>query len=177
MGLLSYCVSLRAGGGTWQPWEICAMVTMALVGLFALATVGLLLFHTHLISVNQTTIEQLKGIPVDQYSLGVCLNIKMVLGENPACWCIPCVWGVSPDFDGINWEHPAQRARGDGLADMGITLDAVGLDIAPVGALDVDPRAPAGAGVPLQPLGQGLVPRPNELALGAPMPLPMRAAS
>ena len=22
-------------------------------------------------------------------------------------WCIPCVWGVSTDFDGINWDNPA----------------------------------------------------------------------
>jgi len=127
VGLLSYCVSLRAGGGAWLPWDICAMVTIGLVGLFALATIGLLLFHTHLISVNQTTIEQLKGIPVDEYSLGVCLNIKMVLGDEPAVWCIPCVWGVAPEFDGINWDDPAQRAAGGGQ----VSLEGIALDIAP----------------------------------------------
>lgn len=172
VGLLSYCVSLRAGGGVWRPWEICAMVTIGLVGLFALATIGLLLFHTHLISVNQTTIEQLKGIPVDEYSLGACLNIKMVLGQNPAVWCIPCVWGVAPEFDGINWDDPAQRPAGGGQVSLdGIALDGIALDIAPGPPFPpspaLDQATPFASGA-VGGGGMGVGMPPQALGLGAP---------
>jgi hypothetical protein len=68
VGLLGYAVKVQLSVmDTWRPWVIVAIVTVGFVGIFACATIGLLVFHTHLILVNQTTIEQLKGVPVDQY--------------------------------------------------------------------------------------------------------------
>jgi palmitoyltransferase len=52
IGLLGYTLTNRAGQG-FGAWDICAIVTIGLVGLFSLATLGLLGFHTHLILANQ----------------------------------------------------------------------------------------------------------------------------
>ena len=138
LGLLGYIITLTGNASAFSTWEIVAMVTLAVVGIFACATIGLLVFHTHLISVNQTTIEQLKGIPTDQYSLRGCLNVQMVLGQNPAIWCVPCVWGVSPDFDGVNWDDPKERVTDIGM----VNLDGINLSLDPLG-LDTHGRVEA----------------------------------
>jgi hypothetical protein len=61
IGLLGYTLTSRAGQG-FGGWDICAIVTIGLVGLFSLATLGLLGFHTHLILANQAHTEKKKSL-------------------------------------------------------------------------------------------------------------------
>jgi len=118
--ILVYCISRSAPhyGG----WEYSSMVCVGVVALFSLGTLGLLVFHTHLMISNQTTIEQLKGLPLALYSLGAYMNVQMALGRSPLLWLFPCVWGVDVAFDGINWDHPAERPTIQQLESIGIDM-------------------------------------------------------
>jgi len=109
IGLLAYYISQDTDYG---PWHYVYMGTIGIVGIFSLGAVGLLFYHTMLLSGNQTTIEQLKNTDPDTYNLGWAGNVKQTLGHLPLVWCVPCVWGVEEGFDGIQWDEPSKRPPG-----------------------------------------------------------------
>jgi hypothetical protein len=39
--------------------------------------------------------------------------------------CIPCVWGVAPHWDGLNWDSPSERPIAGELT----SIDSISLDI------------------------------------------------
>ena len=36
---------------------------------------------------------------------------RQVLGASVLVWCVPCVWGVSPSYDGVEWGRPGEVPR------------------------------------------------------------------
>eukprot|EP00291_Cryptomonas_curvata_P018621 CAMPEP_0172162322 /NCGR_PEP_ID=MMETSP1050-20130122/6604_1 /TAXON_ID=233186 /ORGANISM="Cryptomonas curvata, Strain CCAP979/52" /LENGTH=275 /DNA_ID=CAMNT_0012832293 /DNA_START=165 /DNA_END=988 /DNA_ORIENTATION=- len=105
IGLLLYAV-LQRPYSEFAPWDISSLVNIVAVGIFGLGAFGLMCYHMSLMFANQTTIEQLKSGNPDEYSLGVTENIRQVLGATVLVWCVPCVWGVSPSYDGVEWDRP-----------------------------------------------------------------------
>jgi len=150
LGLLIYSLVER---DAWETWDYVSCACVGIVGLFALGTVGLWVFHTSLLLVNQTTIEQLQSVSSETYSLGARNNVRQVLGGNPLIWLIPCVWGVpDAEFDGVNWDDPRQRpalapvpkppANGNGNGNE-VSSDAIEIQVTgPAGATLSSPPPP-----------------------------------
>uniref|UniRef100_A0A7S1H2W7 Palmitoyltransferase n=2 Tax=Hemiselmis andersenii TaxID=464988 RepID=A0A7S1H2W7_HEMAN len=111
IGILIWLIVTR-GYDWFSAWDIVYTITCACVGIFLCGAVGLLVYHSILMTSNQTTIEQLKQIHASTFSIGCFTNIQQVLGSSPVTWCCPCVWGVSEDFDGVQWDHPKERLSG-----------------------------------------------------------------
>mmetsp|Transcript_43482 Transcript_43482/g.102115 ORF Transcript_43482/g.102115 Transcript_43482/m.102115 type:complete len:342 (-) Transcript_43482:357-1382(-) len=146
IALLIY--SLLEKDGKFKPWDYASMATIALVGLFAIGTVGLAVFHTSLLLVNQTTIEQLQSVSSEKYSIGYKNNVRQALGGNPLLWLVPCVWGVpDPEFDGVNWDNPQTRPAFASDIEAGPTATdsphpptAAGMD-----AIEIEMSGPSGS--------------------------------
>lgn len=109
IGLLVYAILIRPKEEL-EAWEISSIINLVLVGFFGLGAFGLMCYHMSLMLSNQTTIEQLKSGNPDEYSLGITENVRQVLGSSTLVWCIPCVWGVSPSYDGVEWGRPEEGA-------------------------------------------------------------------
>jgi len=123
IGLLIYAIVQRPTSDL-EGWEISSIVNVALVGLFGIGVFGLMGYHLNLMSTNQTTIEQLKNGNPEEFSLGVTENVRQVLGANVLLWCLPCVWGVSPSYDGVEWSRPEPSENGEPLTSISVETSA-----------------------------------------------------
>ena len=84
-------------------------LVLMLDGVLLSALIPFAVWHLHMASRNETTIEADR---YPEYDVGTFANLKQVFGARVWTWPFPC-YCFGPDGDGLRWPLDRERGRVD----------------------------------------------------------------